>query len=84
MTAVLSTDDGKTWKNGLLLDERDNVSYPDGFQTSDGKIYITYDRERSRAAEILMAVFTEDDVKAGRPVSSVIRLKQRVTKSGVK
>lgn len=84
LTAVLSTDDGKTWKNGLLLDERDNVSYPDGFQTSDGKIYITYDRERSRAAEILMAVFTEDDVKAGRPVSSVIRLKQRVTKSGVK
>src|SRR5690606_17854211 len=29
LTARLSTDEGKTWSSTLLLDERDDVSYPD-------------------------------------------------------
>ena len=29
MTAYLSGDDGKTWGGGLLLDERERVTYPD-------------------------------------------------------
>lgn len=32
--------------DGLALDTRDNVSYPDAAQDVDGTIYIVYDRER--------------------------------------
>ncbi|MDR1122030.1 MAG: glycoside hydrolase, partial [Dysgonamonadaceae bacterium] len=36
LSAWLSDDDGKTWKGGLLLEDRENVTYPDGFQAPDG------------------------------------------------
>jgi hypothetical protein len=65
LRAFLSADDGATWQGGLLLDERDRVSYPDGVQAPDGTIHITYDRDRANAREILLARFTEDDIKAG-------------------
>ena len=55
LTAFLSTDDGKTWSGGLLLDERNNVSYPDIAQAPNGDIYVHYDRDRGGAAEILFA-----------------------------
>ncbi|MCK4991924.1 MAG: exo-alpha-sialidase, partial [Bacteroidales bacterium] len=55
LTAYSSEDDGSTWSNGLLLDERSGVSYPDGQQSLDGTIYITYDYSRTTAREILMA-----------------------------
>lgn len=74
LTAYLSDDDGESWYGGLCLDERDNVSYPDGFQAADGKIYVAYDRKRIDG-EILLAVFTEEDIKAGKPVSDAARLK---------
>ena len=64
LTAWLSDDDGKTWHGGLMLDERSGVSYPDGFQAPDGTIYISWDRNRSKDGEILMARFTEDDIQA--------------------
>ena len=35
LTAFISTDDGRTWGGGLMLDERRGVSYPDGQQTAD-------------------------------------------------
>src|SRR5678816_4100427 len=38
LTAYLSPDDGKTWRGGLLLDDRQWVSYPDGDQAPDGRI----------------------------------------------
>ena len=41
LTAYMSTDDGKTWGGGLLLDQRNGVSYPDGQQTDDGLIRIS-------------------------------------------
>jgi hypothetical protein len=56
------------------LDERENVSYPDGFQAPDGRIYVAYDRKRVDG-EILLAVFTEADIAAGKPVSDKTRLK---------
>jgi sialidase-1 len=62
LTAFLSDDEAKTWRGGLVLDERRGVSYPDGFQDSDGNIYISYDRNRDTDGHILMARFTEDDV----------------------
>jgi hypothetical protein len=76
LTAMLSEDDGKTWIGGLLLDERNDVSYPDGTQREDGLIYITYDRDRFGAKEILYASFTEEDVLAGKIISRQGQLKK--------
>ncbi len=76
LTSQISTDDGATWNDGLLLDERSGVSYPDGVQDKDGLIWIVYDRDRYGAAEILMAKFREEDVIAGKDVSGKVSLKQ--------
>jgi len=78
LTALLSQDDGETWEGGLLLDERDKVSYPDGQQATDGTILITYDRERTGAREINLATFREDDVITGNTASPTANLRQRV------
>ncbi|MBU6302403.1 MAG: glycoside hydrolase [Verrucomicrobia bacterium] len=80
LTAQLSTDDGATWNEGLLLDERSGVSYPDGVQDKDGLIWVTYDRDRGGAGEILLAKFKEKDVAAGKNVSGAVSLKQVVNK----
>ncbi|QOY89389.1 sialidase family protein [Paludibaculum fermentans] len=66
LSAFLSQDDGKTWSGGLLLDERENVSYPDSTEGPGGRLYIIYDRERTGAREILMAQVTEKEVAAGK------------------
>ena len=66
MTAFLSEDDGKSWSKGLLLDDRAEVSYPDGFQAPDGTIHIAYDWNRHTDAEILLMTFSEDEVAAGK------------------
>jgi len=75
LTAYLSDDDGKTFGGGLLLDERSGVSYPDGFQATDGTIHIIYDYHRTSDKQILMAAFTEADVRAGKPTSEKVRLR---------
>ena len=62
LMAFVSTDDGKTWGAGLLLDDRASVSYPDGFQAPDGTIHILYDWNRHTDAEILLTKFTEEDI----------------------
>lgn len=90
LTAQLSTDDGATWNEGLLLDERGGqnypngvpggVSYPDGVQDKDGLIWITYDRGRNSVGEILLAKFREEDVVAGKNVSGVVSLKQVINR----
>ncbi len=82
LTAMLSEDDGRTWPYQLVLDERESVSYPDGTQAPDGSIYVTYDRGRYLfdLQEILMAKFTEADLKAGKIVSTSGRLKQTINK----
>ena len=76
LTAMLSEDDGKTFPYRLLLDARNNVSYPDATEAEDGFIYITYDRERgcaksslqeayADARELLTAKITEQDILNG-------------------
>ncbi len=82
MTAMLSADDGRTWPWKLVLDERESVSYPDGTQAPDGSIYLIYDRGRYLfdAQEILMAKFTEADIKAGTSLGDTSRFKQQVSK----
>lgn len=82
LTAQISTDDGHTWNEGLLLDERSGVSYPDGVQDRDGLIWITYDRDRGGAGEILLAKFREEDVAAGKNTSGAVTLKQVISKLG--
>jgi len=77
LTAFVSDDDGATWKGGLLLDERETTSYPDGDQAADGTIYVTYDRDRLRRQEILLAAFAEDEVLSGK-VSHPSSFLQRV------
>lgn len=84
LTAFLSGDEGKTWQGGLLIDERGGVSYPDSVQADDGTIYLIYDYSRKDAREILMATFTEEDVKAAQCVSNKARLRVLVNKAGVK
>lgn len=91
--AMLSEDDGKTFPYKLLLDERDNVSYPDCKEADDGYIYITYDRERASyveslekaygcAREILMAKITEEDILKGKISDNGSELKCIVSKLG--
>ncbi|MBQ9370891.1 MAG: exo-alpha-sialidase [Thermoguttaceae bacterium] len=81
MTAFLSRDDGQTWSAGLVLDERSQVSYPDGGQAEDGTIFVTYDFERYGAKEIYVARFCEEDVEAGKIVSRDGKLKILVNKA---
>ncbi len=91
LTALLSEDDGKTFPYSLLLDERNQVSYPDAMECDDGYIYITYDRERGAflhsleeaytcAREILTAKITEEDILRGSLTSPGSFLKNVVCK----
>lgn len=84
LMAFISRDDGFTWSRGLLLDERMRVTYPDGQQTSDGTIYITYDFERTRSQEILMTSFREDDINCGSDIRMIEVFQRRkvVSKGG--
>jgi len=81
LTAFISTDDGRTWSGGFMLDERLGVSYPDGQQTADGLIRVIYDFSRVGDRNILMATFREEDAAAGKAVSDAVRLRQLVSKA---
>ena len=78
LSAWLSEDEGASWKGGLVLDEREGVSYPDGFQAPDGTIYISYDRNRATDGEILMARFTEEDILGEKLVGTRSKLKMLI------
>lgn len=93
LTALLSEDDGKTFKYALMLDERKRVSYPDAMEGEDGFIYITYDRDRGAykssleeayacEREILTARITEEDIINGALVTEGSFLKNVVSKLG--
>ena len=61
LTLALSEDDGQSWKYKRTVDTRTQVSYPDA-DFYGGRIFLTYDRERTGAKEILFLSFTEEDV----------------------
>lgn len=93
MTAMLSEDEGTTWKGFLLLDERSHVSSPDATEMENGDITIVYDRNRgsylhslqelySQPREILMAKITEADILAGQVMTAGSYLKKVVNKLG--
>jgi hypothetical protein len=74
LTAMLSDDDGATWNTGILLDGRNDVSYPDACEGPDGFIYIIYDYNRTKDKEILVAKLREEDIDSGRLVSEGSKL----------
>lgn len=80
LSAWLSEDEGQTWLGGLMLDERKGISYPDGFQSSNGSIYISYDRNRATDGEVLMARFTEADIEARKLVSPESKLRSLISR----
>ncbi len=80
LMAFVSDDDGETWQGGLMLDEREDITYPDGVQAADGTIYIIYDHRRTPDGEVLMATFAEADVRAGEPVTDQVRLRVEVAR----
>ncbi len=61
--ASISADEGRTWQGCLVLDSRDNVSYPDAAFAADGTIYAVHDRDRGGAGEILVSVFRKEDIR---------------------
>ena len=79
LAVCLSHDEGKTWTKDFIIEDRVS-SYPDGFQTPDGRIFITYDQER-RSGQICMAVFTEKDVIACQPETPVCIFKYPIHRS---
>jgi predicted neuraminidase len=80
LSAWLSEDEGRTWCGGLILDDRAGVSYPDGCQDPDGRIFVSYDYDRSGHAHIMLARFTEDDVMAARVVSPESELQRIIVR----
>ncbi|WP_339709296.1 sialidase family protein [uncultured Kriegella sp.] len=62
LMAFISKDDGESWSKGLLIDQRKGVSYPDGQENEDGKIYLVYDYNRVTDQNILITSFTENDI----------------------
>jgi hypothetical protein len=80
LSAWLSEDEGKTWKGGLVIEDRPGVTYPDGFQSPDGTIYISYDHNRRPDGEVLLARFTEEDVLAGKLVAPGSKLKLLISR----
>ena len=81
LTAYLSSDDGLSWSNGFILDDRVGISYPDGFQSDDNAITITYDFDRRGEMEILMTRFTEEDILLGKYISEKSLQRKLISKA---
>lgn len=81
LKAMLSRDDGKTWEGYLLLDERNDVSYPDMTEDENGNLYIAYDYNRTKEKELYLAIITEEDILAGKLVKKTSRLRVLVNKA---
>ena len=80
LMTFVSDDDGKTWQGGLMIDERDDVTYPDGVQATDGTIYLVYDYHRTPEGIIHMATFREEDVRAAKQVTDKVRLRELISR----
>lgn len=79
LTAYLSDDEGATWKGGLLLDARRGATYPNGGQHPDGRIFLVHDQDRYGIQNVVLDIFTEADVLAGKIVSPKSKLGGLVT-----
>ncbi|HPU84645.1 MAG TPA: sialidase family protein [Candidatus Latescibacteria bacterium] len=69
MVATVSdvdSDSGFPQTGGLMLDAREKVSYPDAVQAPDGTIYAVHDCDRYGPGEVILNVFTEEEVLAAQ------------------
>lgn len=89
LTAYLSYDDGKTYPYTFIIDDRDmgnkwGISYPEVAQQQgeNGEIYIVYDAGRYDQKEIRLTIITEEDIKAGKPVSEYYQPRIVISKLG--
>ena len=94
MVLAKSDDQGNTFEETLVIDPDGTGPVrafdpqvwidPDGQQTSDGTIYITYDFERARSQEILMTSFREDDINCGSDIRmmGVFQRRKVISKGG--
>lgn len=82
LTAYLSEDEGRSWNEGLLLDERVGVSYPDGIQDAAGRLWIIYDHNRCGAGDILLTSVTEEEILAGQLSAPASFLRRVISHSG--
>ena len=57
------TDD-TIFGDGLVLDPRDKVSYPDAVQSPDGRIYAVHDHDRYGTGDVVLNVFSEEEALA--------------------
>ncbi len=85
LMAFVSKDNGKTWSNGLMLDDRNGISYPDGQQTADGSIHLIWAFYHSKEQEIVMPTFREEDVLSASDEPACVKANRKlVSKGGVK
>lgn len=92
LAAYLSYDDGETYPYMMMLDDTDirgswrdfGVSYPEAAaqQGENGEIYIVYDAGRYALKEIRMCIVTEEDIKAGKPVTDYCKMRMQIQKLG--
>ena len=85
LMAFISKDDGKSWSRGLLIDQRKDVSYPDGQETEDGIIHIVYDYNRKTNQNVFITCFTENDILANDYDNKTIKVfdnRKTVSKGG--
>ena len=73
MSLAISTDNGATWPHVVLLDARDQTTYPDITYDMSGNIFIAYDLERVPSyglgrLQVLCARVSEAAVIAGTAV----------------
>lgn len=69
MTAFLSEDGGQTFPYKMLLYKEPNVSYPAGVVLEDGRVFVSFDRNRYTDSEMYLSVFREEDIRAGKCVT---------------
>ena len=63
MKVCISEDDGATWPWELVLDTRENLSYPDLAEGENGGLFIIYDRERDNRLRLDRETWTSDAAK---------------------
>lgn len=69
MTICLSDDDGKSWSHKMVIDNDENVSYPDMIETDPGILNIIYDYNRTPNGTIRFVTVKEDDIVNNKTVS---------------
>jgi hypothetical protein len=63
LKVFFSDNDGLSWDESYLIDNRPNISYPDLIEDTDGTLYIVYDYDRYKVGEINIATLRKSGNK---------------------